>query len=97
MDSINVNGAGLEYEVRGAGEPVLLIDNYAVSSRELARDRRVREAGVNFEASVDDGGQTSWTCGRYTEREDVIGTVDVSLTPIVAGGRHAVYCRGPAA
>src|SRR5687767_2338378 len=26
MDSINVNGAALEYEVRGAGEPVLLID-----------------------------------------------------------------------
>ncbi len=26
MDSINVNGAVLEYEVRGAGEPVLLID-----------------------------------------------------------------------
>jgi pimeloyl-ACP methyl ester carboxylesterase len=26
MDSINANGAALEYEVRGAGEPVLLID-----------------------------------------------------------------------
>jgi pimeloyl-ACP methyl ester carboxylesterase len=26
MDSINVNGVALEYEVRGAGEPVLLID-----------------------------------------------------------------------
>ena len=26
MDSINVNGAALEYEMRGAGEPVLLID-----------------------------------------------------------------------
>ena len=26
MDSINVNGAVLEYEMRGAGEPVLLID-----------------------------------------------------------------------
>jgi pimeloyl-ACP methyl ester carboxylesterase len=26
MDNININGAALEYEVRGAGEPVLLID-----------------------------------------------------------------------
>ena len=26
MQSVNVNGVDLEYEVRGAGEPVLLID-----------------------------------------------------------------------
>jgi endonuclease G len=34
--------------------------NFAVPTHELARDRRVVEAGVNFEGAADDAGPTAW-------------------------------------
>ena len=47
MDRVEVNGVELEYEVRGLGEPVLLIDMLIADSVRAVPHRAGRRAGTS--------------------------------------------------